>query len=57
MKDLEAHLEKVRADADEWAQLSRTAPDEIVRELFAKLSGHLTLLASEVERVLGATRH
>jgi hypothetical protein len=57
MKDMEARLEKVRADATEWALLSGMAPDELARELFAKLSACLTELADEAERGLGATRH
>jgi len=56
MKDMQARLEKVRADASEGAPLSGMAPDEMVRELFAKLSALLTELADEVERVLDATR-
>ena len=56
MKDMRARLEKVRADASEWALLSGMAPDELVRELFAKLSACLTELADEVERALAATR-
>jgi hypothetical protein len=57
MKDMQARLEKVRADAIEWALLSGTTPDASARELFAKLAVYLTELADEVERVLGATRH
>ncbi len=57
MKDMEARLEKVRADATEWALLSGMAPDEPARELFAKLSAYLAELADEVERALRATRH
>ena len=33
------------------------APDELVRELFAKLSAYLTELADEAERALSATRN
>ena len=57
MKDMQARLEKVRADASEWAALSGMAPDELARELFARLSAYLTELADEVERTLDATRH
>jgi hypothetical protein len=57
MKDLQARLKKVRADATQWALLSGMAPDELARELFANLSVYLTELADEVERVLGAARH
>ena len=54
---MQARLEKVRADASEWAALSGMAGDESARELFARLSAYLTELADEVERVMGATRH
>jgi hypothetical protein len=57
MKDVQARLEKVRADASEWAALSGMAPDELARELFAKHSAYPTELADEVERVMEATRH
>jgi hypothetical protein len=57
MKDMRARLEKVRADATEWALLSGETPDQTARELFAKLAAHLTELADAVERALGATRH
>lgn len=55
MKDMEARLERVRADAAEWALLSGTTPDATAREPFAKLSAYLTELANE--RMLGPTRH
>jgi hypothetical protein len=57
MKDMQARLEKVRADATEWALLSVVTPDATARELFSKLAAYLTELADEVERALGATRH
>jgi hypothetical protein len=57
MKDMQSRLEKVRADASEWADLSGMAGDELARELFARLSAYLIELADEVERTLGATRH
>ena len=57
MKDMQARLEKVRADASEWALLSGAVPDEMTRELFARLATYLTELADEIERMLGATRH
>jgi hypothetical protein len=57
MKDMRTRLEKVRADASEWALLSGSAPDEMARELFAKLAAYLTELADEAEGMLGATRH
>ena len=53
MKDRQAHLERLRNDAAECATLSRLAVDEKKRELFADLAAHLTILADEVERVVG----
>ena len=57
MKNMQARLEKVRADAAEWTLLSGAAPDDTARELFAKLAAYLTELADEGERELAATRH
>jgi hypothetical protein len=57
MKDMEKHLEKLRSDAAECALISGLAADKEKRELFAKLSAHLTVLADEVERVLIAAKH
>ena len=55
MKDMREHLEKLRSDAAECAIISGLAPDKQKRELFARLAGHLNLLADEVERVMHAT--
>ena len=53
MMDRQAHLEKLRGDAAECAELSRLSFDEKKRALFADLAAHLTLLADEVERIVG----
>ncbi len=50
MKDMEAHLEKLRTDAAECAIISGLATDKTKRELFARLSKHLTILAGELKR-------
>jgi hypothetical protein len=47
---LRVHLEKLRADAVEYATISREAIDPSKRELFARLAGHLTVLADEVQK-------
>ena len=52
MKDLEAHLEKLLTDAEECALISKLATDMAKRELFARLSEHLKMLASEVDRAI-----
>lgn len=54
MKDMTAHLEKLRIDAEDCALISKLATDMQKRELFARLAEHLSLLASEVERVMAA---
>jgi urease accessory protein UreE len=54
MKEMQAHLEKLRLDAEECALTSRRATDAQKRELFARLAEHLMVLASEVERAIKA---
>jgi hypothetical protein len=54
MKDLQAHLKKLRADAAECKLISDLATDDQKRELFARLAEHLSVLADEIETVLGA---
>ena len=57
MKDMHAHLEKLRDDAAECALIRDLATDKEKRELFANLSAHLKVLADEVERVVKATKN
>ncbi|MBI5264688.1 MAG: hypothetical protein HY852_23070 [Bradyrhizobium sp.] len=54
MKDMQTHLEKLRADAAECALIRDLATDSAKRELFARLAEHLSALASEVERAITA---
>jgi hypothetical protein len=54
MKDMMAHLEKLRIDAEDCALISKLATDMQKRELFARLAEHLSLLASEIERAMAA---
>lgn len=49
MKDIQAHLEKLRADAAESKLISDLATDGKKQELFTGLAQHLSVLASEVE--------
>ena len=56
MKDMEQHLSKLRADAEECSNISRRATDPQKQDLFAKLAQHLDVLASEVERAIAAKR-
>ena len=46
MKDMVAHLEKLRADAAECAMIRDLAVDQRKRELFARLAEHLQVLAT-----------
>lgn len=55
MKDMEAQLEKLRADAEDCTLISRLATDPKKQELFARLAKHLETLASEVERAIAAS--
>jgi hypothetical protein len=52
VQDMEAHLEKLLNDAEECALISKLATDVAKRELFARLSEHLKMLAAEVERAI-----
>jgi Domain of unknown function (DUF6894) len=54
MKDMTAHLEKLRVDAAECRLISDLATDPQKRELSARLAEHLGVLASEVERAIAA---
>ena len=50
MKDYQTQLEKLRRDAAECAMIRDLATDKAKRELFDRLSSHLTVLADQVER-------
>ena len=52
MHDMREHLERLRSDAQDCALVSQHATDVGKRELFARLSEHLSRLAHEVERAL-----
>ena len=47
MKDMQAHLEKLRADAAECALIRDLATNPGKRALFTRLAEHLSTLASE----------
>lgn len=46
------HLAKLRTDAAECAMISGLATDKMKRDLFARLSEHLSGLAEEVEKAI-----
>jgi hypothetical protein len=50
MKDMEQHLLKLRADAEECSNISKLATVPRKRDLFARLAQHLDVLAAEVAR-------
>lgn len=54
MQDMQQHLEKLRRDAAECAMIRDLSTDAAKRELFTKLTDHLGVLASEVERAIAA---
>jgi len=51
MKDIQAHLDKIRSDAAECLLVSTLVGDG-KREVFAKTAQHLNALASEVEKTI-----
>ena len=52
MKDHQAALEKLRADAAEAALIRDLATDGAKREMFDRLAKHLGQLADDVERAM-----
>jgi hypothetical protein len=52
MKDFQAHLEKLRSEAAECRLISDLATDRTKREVFDRLSLHLTSLADQVEQAI-----
>jgi hypothetical protein len=52
MKDMQAHLEKLRVQVAECELIRDLATDKAKRELFDKLAAHHRALASEVERAI-----
>jgi hypothetical protein len=56
MKDMQAHLEKLRKDAAECRLISDLATVPNKRELFNKLAQHYDVLAAEVEQAIHAAR-
>ncbi|WP_407169803.1 hypothetical protein [Bradyrhizobium sp. ORS 111] len=55
MKDMVAHLEKLRADAAECALIRDLATDPRKRRLFTMLAEHLSELAAAVETEIAAS--
>lgn len=56
MKDMQASLEKLRADAAEAALVRDLATDPHKRALYTRLADHLSKLADEVELAITQQR-
>ncbi|WP_198961097.1 hypothetical protein [Bradyrhizobium sp. UFLA03-84] len=56
MKDMKAHLEKLRVEAEECELISKLATNPTKKELFAKLAAHHRTLANEVERTMNESK-
>ena len=52
MQDMLARLEKLRREAAECGLIRDAATNQTKRDLFDRLAAHLTVLASEIERVI-----
>jgi hypothetical protein len=56
MKDFQASIEKLRKDAAEAALIRDLATDPVKRDMFDRLSKHLSRLADEVEQAMNSAR-
>ena len=56
MKEMRAHLEKLRDQADACTRVSAGAETQEKRELFADLAIQLMKLIDQVERVMAASK-
>src|SRR5215471_21832997 len=54
MQDMQAHLEKLRAQIVECDHLQATAKSKIKRNIFARLAAHYEALARELEAAIAA---
>lgn len=54
MKDYQGSLRKLRNDAADCALIRDRATDAAKREIFDRLYRHLTRLADEIEKAIGA---
>ena len=52
MKDMQAHLEKLWAEAVKCEMIRDSATDTKKRELFDRLARHYRVLAAEIERAM-----
>ena len=54
MKDMQAHLEKLRVQVSECELIRDLATDKAKRELFDRIAQHHRVLAAEIERAIAA---
>ena len=52
MKDMQAHLEKLRREAADCRLISDLATDKEKRELFSRVADHLGVLAAQLARAI-----
>jgi hypothetical protein len=52
MNDLHQYLEKLSTDAEDCALISKLATDKQKRELFARMSEHLRVMAADIEQLI-----
>ncbi|MBO4225821.1 hypothetical protein [Bradyrhizobium neotropicale] len=52
MKDMQAHLERLRNEAEECELISKLATNATKKALFAKLAEHHRALVREVEQAI-----
>jgi hypothetical protein len=55
MEDMRTRLERLRKEAAECSLIRDSATDPVKRQLFARLTDHLSDLAAEVEAVIKAS--
>ncbi|RZN30543.1 hypothetical protein [Bradyrhizobium sp. Leo121] len=55
MKDMQAHLEKLRNEAEECDLISKLATNATKKALFAKLAEHHRALVRDVEQAIAAS--
>ena len=53
---MEAHLEKLRAEAAECRLISDLATDKEKRQLFARIANHLNVLAGDVAKAIDSKK-
>jgi hypothetical protein len=54
MKDMQAHLEKLRVQVAECEMIRDLATDPAKRELFGRLAEHFKTLVTDLERAIAA---